>query len=532
MFGCRRVFGGVVVVMLFAGFAASDALGVHISTSRDVAGFRTPLGNEGYLAHTVNPSVGHFGEEWTGWVDVRHPSLAGANDTDFGYDRSDRSYSARSNVLTDGNGAVAAPNRVQDFHYANKAYMLQAGISVIESGVRNITSGAGGAPAFTFPLSHGLGAGQAGQPAEEQALMGMNGAAPTIETYYAGTPGGGGNSLFSGAFGETFNPSLIGGGNNEAIFMADTPAPRPDTWAHELYHFVGDGQAVHSPQGADPAHSSDANNLIGSGGIRQIPVNVSEVGPQMSGTVGGKDQITAAQVDRLFNNAGAAPYLQASDNGGAAGDRVDWDFVVDHAQFDNDHDGNNGTADVSFGVEGINGADNHVGVESMFWGIQPTFASSQVGKDKTGLEQFAATPDFGGDSFLTVDVFSLGLRYSDSDVNDAGGLSLRENSLDYNLFFQLEGGGIVQGIAHKVFIGGWTATSFADNYLARWVSPGPATGVYVFALTDDGHDGVTQIDAIIASSLAVPEPGAIVIAVLGLAGLMAFSWRAGRMSRA
>jgi hypothetical protein len=117
----------------------------------------------------------------------------------------------RSNFLTDANGQTAAPNRIEDFDYTNKAFMLQAGVSVIETSTRAIASGAGGAnPAFTFPLSHGLGAAQAGQPPEEQSLMtAYNGGAPTIETYYAGNPRGGGNSLFSGAFGETYNPSLL-----------------------------------------------------------------------------------------------------------------------------------------------------------------------------------------------------------------------------------------------------------------------------------------------------------------------------------
>jgi hypothetical protein len=474
----------------------------HVPTILDVPGIRDPLPNEGYLAHTVNPAAGRFGEEWTGWVDVRHPSLLGATDTAFGYDRSDRRYDVRSNILTDAANKTAAPNRVRDFDFANKAYMLQAGVSVIETSSRGVTSGAGGAPAFTFGLSF----------AEEQAIMpAMNAAAPTVENYYAGTNGGA-NSLDSAAFGETYNPSLIGGAaRNEAIFMADVPAPRTDTFSHELYHFAGDGQAVQSPNGGDPAHSTDPANLIASGGIRSIPGNTSEIGPRMSGTVGGKDQLTSAQVTRMFNNAGAAPWLQTSDNGGAAGDHVDWDFVVDHNQFGNDHDNNPGTANVNFGVEGINGADNHPGVESMYWGIQPTIASSQVGKDKTGLGVFTPTPDFGGVTFRTADVFSLGLRYSDSDVNDAGTLSQREEDLDYNLFFRLLDGSFVQGVPVRVFIGGWTTNSFADNYLARWLSPADAVGVFIFALNDSGHDGTAQIDAVIVSASAVPEPGAILV---------------------
>ncbi|MHC4986445.1 MAG: PEP-CTERM sorting domain-containing protein, partial [Planctomycetota bacterium] len=133
-------------------------------------------------------------------------------------------------------------------------------------------------------------------------------------------------------------------------------------------------------------------------------------------------------------------------------------------------------------------------------------------KDKTGLGQFAATGDYQGPTFRVVDVFSLGLRYSDSDVNSGGALSLRENALDYDLFFHLAGGGIVQGNPTTVFISGWTGTSLADNYLARWLAPEDAVGIFIFALDDNGHDGVTQIDAVI-----VPEPSSLALLAAGAA---------------
>ncbi|MHB1156434.1 MAG: PEP-CTERM sorting domain-containing protein [Phycisphaerales bacterium] len=486
--GVGFVFG----VLAACSWAAANP---SIPTALDVGGYRNTMPNEGYLAHTVNPSVGRFGEEWTGWVDVRAPWIGGPADTNFGYDRSDRNYSVRTNVLTDANGIVGAPNFATDFDYANKIYMLQAGVSVIQTANRNITSGLAGSPAFTVPLSN----------AEEQAIMtNLNAAAPTIETYYAGSNAGG-NSLNSGAFGETYNPSLIAGGANEGVFMASQPAPRVDTFAHELFHFVGDGLAVQSPNGGDPAHSTDANNLIASGGIRNIPTSTNQVGPPISGSVGGVDQITSPQVQRMFAATGATPYLNNIDNGGAAGDHVDWDFAADDRQYTV----TDATGTKNFGVENIPGADNHQGVDSMFWGIQPTIASSQVGKDKTGLGTFAATPDFAGPTFRYADVFSMGLRYSDSDVNAAGGLSLREECLDYNLFFLLPDNSIVQGMAVSVFIGGWTGNSFADDYLARWLAPADAIGVYIYALNGDGYEGVAQIDAVIVSQ--VPEPATVII---------------------
>ena len=508
---------------VFAG-ASAPCWANHIPTGIDLGGYRTKMPGEGYLAHTVNPAVSRFGEEWTGWVDIRHPSLVGTADLDFGYDRSDRRYDVNSNILKDAN-SMGMPDRARDFNFANKAYMLQAGVSVIETGLRTVTADMAGAPNFTIGLSF----------AEEQAIMpAMNAAAPTIETYYAGSNMGG-NSLDSAAFAETYNPSLLGGAAlNEALFMADQPAVRTDTFSHELFHFAGDGLAVHAPIG-DPGtpgdatdddfgHSQDVRNLIAAGGFRltpggpvfnrMIPSHINDIGPRMSATVGGMDQLITTQADRMLNNAGASPWFQRTDNGGAAGDHVDWDFVVDHNQFANDHDNNASTPALNFGLEGVTGADNHPGVESLYWGIQPTIASSQVGKNKTGLGTFPATPDFAGQMFRTADVFSLGLRYSDSDVNLGGTLSQRETALDYNLFFRLMDGTFVQGIPQQVFIGGWTGNTFADNFLARWYSPVDAVGVFIFALNNLGHDGVTQIDAVIVS--AIPEPGTLVFIIVGL----------------
>jgi hypothetical protein len=136
-----------------------------------------------------------------------------------------------------------------------------------------------------------------------------------------------------------------------------------------------------------------------------------------------------------------------------------------------------------------------------------------LGKVKTGLGTFPATPDFAGDTFRTADVFSLGLRYSDSDVNLGGTLSQRETALDYNLFFRLMDGSFVQGIPQTVFVGGWSANTFADNFLARWFSPADAVGVFIFAINGQGHDGVTQIDAVIVSQ--IPEPATALLLIAG-----------------
>jgi hypothetical protein len=79
------------------------------------------------------------------------------------------------------------------------------------------------------------------------------------------------------------------------------------------------------------------------------------------------------------------PDAQRGDNH-KAGHRVDWDFVVDHAKqsIDNDGDGSGAgsTAKVDFGLEDLaNGADNHKGIDFLFWGIAPTSASLHPAPD-------------------------------------------------------------------------------------------------------------------------------------------------------
>jgi PEP-CTERM motif len=491
------------VVWLLTQLASINA--AHIPNSLDMAGLRTPLPGEGYLAYSLNPVSGRFGDEWTGWIDVRHPSLAGPRDTDFGYDRSDRFVQVRSTILTDNTGATAANNRVVDFDFANKAYVYQAGVSVLETSTRGVVSPpVGAAGTFSFPLTF---------PQEQSIMAANNGAAPTIELYYA-------NGLNSGANGETYYPSLIAGAGNEAIFKGSSAFQ--STFPHELYHFVGDGQAVHQPLAGDPTHSSDQANIVRTSGVA---VNsIGEVGPVLSPTVGGKLQITTPQVERMFSAGGTAPFFPDGQRGDrdAYGDRVDWDFVTDHSSFQNDGK--------QFGLEGVgSGVDNHVGIDSLFWTIGitvPVFQNppdaNNGGHDHTGLGVFPITPDFAGPFFNTVDVFSLSTRYSDSDINPASGnLSLREGALDYDLFFRGVDGSLVPGIPLLDFIGGWSPNTFVDDFLARWRSPINAVGVFIFADSGNGHDRTAQIDAVIAAFVPTPEPSTLLLLAVGLLALAA-----------
>src|SRR5262245_31675689 len=69
----------------------------------DAPGLRTSVPGEGYLHFQADPSPGvnRPGDEWTGWIDARHPSLAGGADPLRSYDRSDRYVQIRTTILQD-----------------------------------------------------------------------------------------------------------------------------------------------------------------------------------------------------------------------------------------------------------------------------------------------------------------------------------------------------------------------------------------------------------------------------------------------
>ncbi len=73
------------------GLLAQPARATHIPTNLDVSAKRTEMQGEGYLQYLSNPAS-RWGNEWTGWVDAKHPSLVGMRDPSFGYDRSDRQF--------------------------------------------------------------------------------------------------------------------------------------------------------------------------------------------------------------------------------------------------------------------------------------------------------------------------------------------------------------------------------------------------------------------------------------------------------
>lgn len=103
-------------------------------------------------------------------------------------------------------------------------------------------------------------------------------------------------------------------------------------------------------------------------------------------------------------------------------------------------------------------------------------------------------------TFDYVDVVSLTARYGDQDVSRGGGKWSRQDAaLDYVLEFKTASGW-ERGFLTKVYKRGWTEASSAEDYVARWVAgrAGGATAVRIRGHSENGGDGNTQIDAIIA----------------------------------
>jgi hypothetical protein len=407
--------------------------------------------------------------------------MDGTTDTNYGFDRSDNQAIVNPIQVSDkdgGVGSVAAKiaNRVRDFDFANKIY-AQAGLSIIAEGAPRAATKPGPWPITAAQRTALIAAGTGRSPN-----------ATTMNMYYV-------KSLDPAANGVTRPAFSAGQGSS---FVVDNDVA--NTFAHELGHqFLNANSAFHMNDAGTPSESDDKSNLMYLDGS-QSSTKLSDVGPVLSPTVGGHDILVADQIDRIFANAGAnnPGYVQKSHHA-AAGDRVDWNFVADQTN-----------------LEGrANGADYNPLNDSLYFGIGTTVAPSQVGQNHEGFDEFKPTPDFAGPSFRTVDVFSLITRYADQDVTKGGGISYRNQALDYDLYFRAADGSTVAGIPIMVFKDGWTFTNHADDYLARWVSPVPAVGVFIFAHSGDGHDGNAQIDAVIASATLVPEPAAFGLAIVG-----------------
>src|SRR4051812_47687782 len=100
--GVRIVIGSST--FLIVGGLVVTARAQYVPTALDVPGLRSTMLGEGYLQFQQNPIVApRYGDEYTGWIDVRHPARSEglANDTNFGFDISDHQTFVRTTNLRD-----------------------------------------------------------------------------------------------------------------------------------------------------------------------------------------------------------------------------------------------------------------------------------------------------------------------------------------------------------------------------------------------------------------------------------------------
>jgi hypothetical protein len=501
---------------------------------------RKAMGGEGYLELQNTPGLDRTGEEWTGWVDLRHPG-DGTLSAMSPYDRSNRFVMVnpiRVNSTAAQNGGMASiANFARDFDYANKIY-AQAGLSILSerTSPRNTNI------ADEWPINN----------SQLNLMFLMDGArsasARTLNNYYVRSydPAANGKSLAPFALENILQgqpaelQQMFRGRHASSI----SDVARTSTLAHELGHMLLNAdsafhQNCNMPPDEPPAESCDVTNWMFLTG-EFAPANLESVGVN-----GRRSLMVTPQLERIFASAGAGMpaggFVQRPTAAQIAaqkryGNRVDWDFVVDHGRVtlnvnhDADRDPQGTTTpniDLSLGVEdGANGADNQKGFDALYFGIN---AAAQGPADQTGhvhrqgdqdLGQFKDTGNFGGATFRFADIFSLSLRYSDFDAGADAVTRLKNGALDYDVVFRNAAGETQPGTPVVSFTPGWSTSTEADNFLTRWKAPFDATGLIVVARSGDGHDHIAQLDAVIVS--AVPEPGA---AFLALAALLSCGMR-------
>lgn len=443
----------------------------------EVAGVRTPLPGEGYLEHKVNPAagVGRFGNELTGWVDIRHPALNGTTSVADPFDRSNHFINTHSILVTDSAGQAAAPDVARDWDRSSKIY-AQAGLSTprISSGAATL-----GDTWANFDAAARRDLANAG--------TGRAAAASTLNLYYAKSFAG------STANGLSIMPQQVDGVTLKNPYSYVRDGSADSTGPHEAGHQLLNGNALHM-EDATPSESSDAKNwMFRSGANYGFPAIGRDNG-----------RIEPVQLDRLYANGGAnnPGFVQKVVGKENYGNRVDWDFVGDHRGLENRP----------------NGADDHQGTpDSLYFEPGNATTTAQTGHDHAGLGEFAHPGNHAG-TFRYADVFSVAARYADFDRTAADGdFSQRNGALDYDVVFVDAANANFPGVLETVFAGGWTENTSADNFLGRWRSPVDAVAMFVLAKQVDGvFDGNAQIDAVIVSN--VPEPAATALAAVAVVG--------------
>ena len=509
-----RMAGFTAIILLVS--SAPVLGGTVIPSGKDVDGTRTKFNNdEGYLSfHFVYEP---FGEERTGWTDIRHPAYfdgGAANpftikttDTKLGYDRSDHMVMVNNVIVEDQNGVKPAATKdtiARDFDYANQIY-AQLGVCVLNEGIKQAKYNN-----VTYPVSYG---------AEDANIRAANRSANalTINTYYI-------KDFNDGAFGLTRSPEDF---STPATLLAD--GSRADTAAHEQGHFHLDHYRFNNPT-AEAWHSPNDTDLMATGSIRKIPnanikkndspkyVNTAPSHPGRTvGNIGGVDRFDAnagpaggpyniPQIDAIYAAASDGKrYIQCDDNGLTHGDIADFDWVEDNIAIEQ----------TSKSITSMY-PDNHPGADWLVWEIGTIAHSLHDPDHNHGDWGELDLPGYDDDTFRMIDVISQICRYTDMDVDPTSkNWSPRESALDYYIpEFSFDQKTWEEGTLIKVFKDGWTLKSEADDFVARFKSPIKAKYVRIKACALGGiFDGNVQIDAIIA---AVPEPSSAVLLLMGL----------------
>ncbi len=332
----------------------------------------------------------------------------------------------------------------------------------------------------------------------------------------------------------TISPQQLDGFREEEYsYVRDGRAN--NTSAHEIGHQLLNGNALWR-EDATPSESSDITNLMfrTDAGSSQ---DLDDVGQILSATVGGhdiiehrKDGANEEQIARIHGNKGAnnPGFVKHANYHDTHGDRADFDWVSDHRLIETLMDGGNG-------------ADHNAGVDFLVWEIGDIMPSQHKGPAQDdhdhgnlGCKAMQTGPcsldlsAFTGDFFKTIDVVSNINLFADNDIDpNTGMVSDREKALDYHIpDFSTDLINWVSGELVNVFIPGWTKDTKQENYVARWATDIEAKYVRLSAVGAGvvGHDGNTQIDAIIAvdSKISpIPEPSSIFgILAIGGFGLM------------